>query len=117
MSGANGSTASLGRSSSPGHGGQKGNVPRSQTMPLKQPSGPGGTALSAEKELQSVPALHQLIFGAGARMKQFDAIVQLMSDQPMKTYVASPPELEMILARTSAGGQPKYVISLFSDVC
>lgn len=42
-----------------------------------------------------------------AWIKQFDAVVELIGLQPQKTYVASPPELEMILARTSAGGQPK----------
>jgi len=40
-------------------------------------------------------------------MKEFDAVVELIGAQPQKTYVGSPPELEMILARTSAGGQPK----------
>jgi CCR4-NOT transcriptional complex subunit CAF120 len=40
-------------------------------------------------------------------MKDFQAIVELIGMQPQKTYVASPPELEMILARTSVGGQPK----------
>jgi CCR4-NOT transcriptional complex subunit CAF120 len=39
--------------------------------------------------------------------RRFDGIVDLIAVQPQKTYVASPPELEMILARTSAGGQPK----------
>lgn len=40
-------------------------------------------------------------------MKEFSGIVELIGMQPQKTYVASPSELEMILARTSAGGQPK----------
>lgn len=40
-------------------------------------------------------------------MKEFAPVVELIGMQPQKTYVASPPELEMILARTSAGGQPK----------
>jgi CCR4-NOT transcriptional complex subunit CAF120 len=33
--------------------------------------------------------------------------VDLIGAQPNKHYVASPPELEMILARTSAGALPK----------
>ncbi|ORX41110.1 hypothetical protein BD324DRAFT_42831 [Kockovaella imperatae] len=41
------------------------------------------------------------------KLHSFDNIVELIAAQPQKTYVASPPELEMILARTSAGGQPK----------
>lgn len=45
--------------------------------------------------------------GGGGSTKAFDPIVELIAAQPQKTYVASPPELEMILARTSAGGQPK----------
>jgi CCR4-NOT transcriptional complex subunit CAF120 len=40
-------------------------------------------------------------------MTEFAPVVELIGMQPQKTYVASPPELEMILARTSAGGQPK----------
>lgn len=40
-------------------------------------------------------------------MDRFRSIVDLIAIQPQKTYVTSPPELEMILARTSAGGQPK----------
>ena len=42
-----------------------------------------------------------------AGMREFGAVIELIGMQPQKTYVASPPELEMILARTSAGGQPK----------
>jgi CCR4-NOT transcriptional complex subunit CAF120 len=52
-------------------------------------AGPGSPGLSAEK------------------MREFDRLVELIEAQPQKTYMASPPELEMILARTSAGGQPK----------
>ena len=44
---------------------------------------------------------------ASTWMREFEDIVDLIGGQPGKTYVASPPELEMILARTSAGGQPK----------
>lgn len=39
--------------------------------------------------------------------EEFELIVDLISCQPLKTYVASPPELEMIFARTSSGQQPK----------
>lgn len=42
--------------------------------------------------------------------EEFEPIVELISYQPHKTYVASPPELEMIFARTSAGQQPKWVL-------
>ena len=65
----------------------------------------------------SGPTPPALAVGAGAngdqggqavgKTQNFDDIVELISAQPQKTYVASPPELEMILARTSAGGQPK----------
>ncbi|WVN89606.1 uncharacterized protein L203_104833 [Cryptococcus depauperatus CBS 7841] len=40
-------------------------------------------------------------------MDRFMPIMELIAVQPQKVYVTSPPELEMILARTSAGGQPK----------
>lgn len=40
-------------------------------------------------------------------MGEFAPIVELLAMQPQKTYVSSPPELEMIWARTSTGGQPK----------
>jgi hypothetical protein len=39
--------------------------------------------------------------------REFNIIVDLIGAQPNKHYVASPPELEMILARTSAGALPK----------
>lgn len=39
--------------------------------------------------------------------QEFEPVVELISYQPHKTYVTSPPELEMIFARTSAGHQPK----------
>jgi CCR4-NOT transcriptional complex subunit CAF120 len=42
-----------------------------------------------------------------ANNSEFDDIVELIGYQPHKTYVASPPELEMIFARTSAGQMPK----------
>jgi hypothetical protein len=40
-------------------------------------------------------------------MREFDAVVELIALQPLKTYAAGPPQLEMILARTSGGGLPK----------
>ena len=47
--------------------------------------------------------------------KEYDEVVNLIGQQPGKTYVASPPELEMILARTSAGGPAKVgLVSLHS---
>lgn len=39
--------------------------------------------------------------------REFNNIVDLIGAQPNKHYAASPPELEMILARTSAGALPK----------
>ena len=39
--------------------------------------------------------------------REFNTVVDLIAAQPNKHYVASPPELEMILARTSAGALPK----------
>ncbi|BEJ16455.1 hypothetical protein CspHIS471_0510600 [Cutaneotrichosporon sp. HIS471] len=39
--------------------------------------------------------------------QSFGPVVELISYQPQKTYVSSPPELEMIFARTSAGQQPR----------
>lgn len=42
--------------------------------------------------------------------QQFESIFELFTYQPLKTYVASPPELEMIFARTSANQVPKQGI-------
>ncbi|GMK54440.1 hypothetical protein CspeluHIS016_0110260 [Cutaneotrichosporon spelunceum] len=39
--------------------------------------------------------------------RSFEPVVELISYQPHKTYVSSPPQLEMIFARTSAGQQPR----------
>jgi CCR4-NOT transcriptional complex subunit CAF120 len=99
-----------------GQGGQAG-MPRSSSMPLEQAARNGnvnGSARSTppvEKETMSgSPSLGSTRSGDGTSqswIKQFDAVVDLIAAQPQKTYVASPPELEMILARTSAGGQPK----------
>jgi CCR4-NOT transcriptional complex subunit CAF120 len=41
--------------------------------------------------------------------RPFQPIVELIGLQPAKVYGASPPELEMIVAKTSAGGPPKSV--------
>lgn len=104
-----------------GHGGQGGqvggNMPRSSMSPLNQlnDNSPVRSPPLVEKETMSgSPSLSHIgegIGGVGAPnqpwMKQFETIVDLIAAQPQKTYVASPPELEMILARTSAGGQPK----------
>jgi len=98
-------------------GGQNGSMPRSNTMPLNQmqKSSPVRSPPPIEKETMSgSPSLSNIgegVGGVGAPnqpwMRQFEVIVELIAAQPQKTYVASPPELEMILARTSAGGQPK----------
>ena len=103
---------------SPGPGGQNGGpITRSGSMPLNQlnDSSPVRSPPPVEKEtMKGSPSLSNIgegIGGVGAPnqpwMKQFETIVELIAAQPQKTYVASPPELEMILARTSAGGQPK----------
>lgn len=42
--------------------------------------------------------------------QQFEPIFELFTYQPLKTYVASPPELEMIFAKTSANQVPKQGI-------
>ena len=91
-------------------------MPRSASMPLDQRNGSStSTPPPAEKDpMRGSPSLEKIgSNGSGGPggpqpwMKQFDPIVELIGIQPQKTYVASPPELEMILARTSAGGQPK----------
>ena len=98
-------------------GGQTG-MPRSSSMPLDQLARGNGHSNArspppVEKETMSgSPSMGNMNkrSGDGANapsVKQFDAVVDLIAAQPQKTYVASPPELEMILARTSAGGQPK----------
>jgi hypothetical protein len=66
--------------------------------------GPGG-GMRTSSTSSSLSAL-----GGGldqGKMREFEGIVELIAMQPQKTYVACPPEIEMILARTSAGGQPK----------
>lgn len=66
-------------------------------------------------DAQTPPASANTSTGKGdgppqpAWQRDFNAVVDLIGSQPSKHYVASPPELEMILARTSAGSQPKYV--------
>ncbi len=81
---------------------QQGTLPRSQSMPLNDANGHAAPPLVKEIESPRGGPPAQ-----AAWMKEFDAVVELIGAQPQKTYVASPPELEMILARTSAGGQPK----------
>lgn len=89
-------------------------------MPLDQINGglndqPKGTPPPIEKEtMRGSPSFDRIKSAESGGpppswLKQFDTIVELIGLQPQKTYVASPPELEMILARTSAGGQPKSV--------
>jgi hypothetical protein len=68
-----------------------------------------GTA-SQQPSASAAPSAPSAPAGTAAHpawMNQFNAVVELIGMQPAKTYVSSPPELEMILARTSAGGQPK----------
>jgi CCR4-NOT transcriptional complex subunit CAF120 len=68
-----------------------------------------GTA-SQQPSASAAPSAPSAPAGTAAQpawMNQFNAVVELIGMQPAKTYVSSPPELEMILAKTSAGGQPK----------
>lgn len=44
--------------------------------------------------------------------RPFQPIVELIGLQPAKVYGASPPELEMIIAKTSSGAVPKCVIAI-----
>ncbi|KAL7423905.1 hypothetical protein Q5752_001490 [Cryptotrichosporon argae] len=81
-------------------------LPRSTSAPLNDvgphPGSPG---------LRGGPFVGDAGVGADGRadwMRDFDPIVELITAQPHKTYLSSPPELEMIQARTSAGQQPKH---------
>ncbi|WWC65133.1 uncharacterized protein I303_107747 [Kwoniella dejecticola CBS 10117] len=84
-------------------------MPRSSSMPIDgntsspPPPAPPGKTHSPRNSTGTNEPNAQL----GGVLKRFERIVDLISHQPQKTYVTSPPELEMILARTSAGGQPK----------
>lgn len=84
-------------------------MPRSASMPM-QPPAPGttpngGSGSPRRGSTLGTPAPPD--HAGPVDMDRFRAIVDLIAIQPQKTYVTSPPELEMILARTSAGGQPK----------
>ena len=70
------------------------NMPTPQTV--QQPPTPSSQAL-ANGQQPNQPTWQ----------REFNNIVDLIGAQPNKHYVASPPELEMILARTSAGALPK----------
>ncbi|ODN82846.1 hypothetical protein L202_01107 [Cryptococcus amylolentus CBS 6039] len=95
----------------------KQSVPRSVSMPMAPPA-PGTTPnggsgsprraslFSSGSTAQDPNARGSFEFG-NINTEKFQAILELIALQPQKTYVTSPPELEMILARTSAGGQPK----------
>lgn len=80
-------------------------IPRENSLPRDR-SVNGGLVASNSPRLPSGPTGLGAM-GGDSWLKEFDPVVELISAQPMKTYVASPPQLEMILARTSAGGQPK----------
>ncbi|KAK8850445.1 hypothetical protein IAR55_004363 [Kwoniella newhampshirensis] len=75
---------------------------RSPTTTTAKPNGSSG--VSPQRRSAHGIAQNGL---ADTSAERFERIVELIALQPQKTYVASPPELEMILARTSAGGQPK----------
>ncbi|WVQ63247.1 uncharacterized protein L199_001398 [Kwoniella botswanensis] len=88
-------------------------MPRSSSMPIDQhtsPAPPAKINSPRNSSLNGPPppgAANDPNPSFGGVLKRFDKIVELIAHQPQKTYVTSPPELEMILARTSAGGQPK----------
>ncbi|KIR42534.1 CCR4-NOT transcriptional complex subunit CAF120 [Cryptococcus deuterogattii 99/473] len=89
-------------------------IPRSASMPMQPPAPgttPNGGSGSPRRGSSFVnPPQPDAAGPANASqvdMDRFRSIVDLIAIQPQKTYVTSPPELEMILARTSAGGQPK----------
>jgi CCR4-NOT transcriptional complex subunit CAF120 len=71
------------------------NMPTPQTV--QQPPTPSSQALANGAGQANQPTWQ----------REFNNIVDLIGSQPNKHYVASPPELEMILARTSAGALPK----------
>ncbi|WVQ70567.1 hypothetical protein IAR50_000086 [Cryptococcus sp. DSM 104548] len=82
-------------------------VPRSVSMPM-QPPAPGTTPNGGGGSPRRASQFGSGPFESGTiNTEKFQAILELIALQPQKTYVTSPPELEMILARTSAGGQPK----------
>jgi CCR4-NOT transcriptional complex subunit CAF120 len=70
-------------------------MPTPQTV--QQPPTPSSQALAQGQGQVNQPSWQ----------REFNNIVDLIGAQPNKHYVASPPELEMILARTSAGALPK----------
>lgn len=90
---------------------------QSPLMPDAQGSGEFGanvpTGTPRMRSMGYGPGPHEPQWGAKSpsfanmNTAQFQPIVELISYQPHKTYVASPPELEMIFARTSAGQTPK----------
>ncbi|OXG96137.1 CCR4-NOT transcriptional complex subunit CAF120 [Cryptococcus neoformans A2-102-5] len=92
----------------------RGQISRSASMPM-QPPAPGTTPNGGSgsprrgSTLGNPPQPDQAgpADAGHVDMDRFRSIVDLIAIQPQKTYVTSPPELEMILARTSAGGQPK----------
>lgn len=85
-------------------------LPRSVSSPVGQPLAPPPPTKAAPTPPAGPaggPTGRSAAPGSADWMSEFDPIVDLIQAQPAKTYVASPPELEMILARTSVGGQPK----------
>lgn len=89
-------------------------IPRSASMPMQPPAPgttPNGGSGSPRRGSSFVnppqPDTAGPANASQADMDRFRSIVDLIAIQPQKTYVTSPPELEMILARTSGGGQPK----------
>ena len=85
--------------------------PQPSAVPAAQNSSPVRNFENNQRSRAASNASGPVPGAAGSRqpdwMKEYAAIVDLIGAQPSKTYMSSPPELEMILARTSAGGQPK----------
>ena len=90
--------------------GDRSTMPRSRSLALDTLE--GNSSSPRPEDMRGSPRMVDGPASPGAGReagwkKPFDAVVEMIGVQPQKTYVASPPELEMILARTSAGGQPK----------
>ncbi|KAK4683561.1 hypothetical protein P7C73_g6682, partial [Tremellales sp. Uapishka_1] len=90
-------------------------LPRSASTPFDRlsprPQTNGDSSSSSQGSSSPVPPSRESARPVAneqpAWLKEFTPVVELIAAQPQKTYVNSPPELEMIMARTSAGGQPK----------
>jgi CCR4-NOT transcriptional complex subunit CAF120 len=87
---------------------------QSNTPPIHSSNSPSNMSTPQTVQQPPTPSSQALAQGQGQGQvnqptwqREFNGIVDLIGAQPNKHYVASPPELEMILARTSAGALPK----------